>query len=130
MEDCVDRVGAAKFVTKLDMLKGYWQVPLTPRASEISAFVTLDSFLQYTVMLLGLRNAPATFQCLMHKVVGGVESCEVYLDDIVAYSDTWPEHIKTLGTIFGRFEEASLTLNMAKYKFGCATVTYLGKQVG
>ncbi len=34
MEDCIDRVGPAKFVTKLDLLKGYWQVPLTPRASE------------------------------------------------------------------------------------------------
>lgn len=46
MEDCIDRVGAAKFVTKLDLLKGYWQVPLTPRASEISAFVTIygDAF--------------------------------------------------------------------------------------
>lgn len=26
MEDCVDRVGSATFVTKLDLLKGYWQV--------------------------------------------------------------------------------------------------------
>ena len=42
MEDCIDRVGSAKYVTKLDLLKGYWQVPLTPRASEISAFVTPD----------------------------------------------------------------------------------------
>lgn len=32
MEDCVDRVGAACYVTKLDLLKGYWQVPLTPQA--------------------------------------------------------------------------------------------------
>lgn len=59
MENCVDQVGAAKFVTKLDLLKGYWQVPLTSRAAEISAFVTPDSFLQYTVMPFGLRNAPA-----------------------------------------------------------------------
>lgn len=28
MDDCVGRVGAAKYVvTKLDLLKGYWQVP-------------------------------------------------------------------------------------------------------
>lgn len=32
MEDCIDSEGSAKFVTKLDLLKGYWQVPLTPRA--------------------------------------------------------------------------------------------------
>ena len=50
MEDCVDPVGTAKFVSKLDLLKGHWQVPLTERASEKNAFVTPDCFLQYTVM--------------------------------------------------------------------------------
>lgn len=52
IEDCVDRIGSATYVTKLDLLKGYWQVPLTARASEIiSAFVIPDSFLQYNVMV-------------------------------------------------------------------------------
>ena len=44
IEDCIDRVGSANFVTKLDLLKGHWQVPLTPHASELSAFVTPDHF--------------------------------------------------------------------------------------
>lgn len=77
MEDCVDRVGAVKFVTKLDFLKGYWQVPLTKRASEISVFATPDHVLQYTVMLFRLRNAPATLQELMNTVLWGVNNCEV-----------------------------------------------------
>lgn len=130
MEDCIDRVGSAIFVTKLDLLKGYWQVPLTPRASEISAFVTPDDYLQYTVMPFGLRNAPTTFQRLMHIVLSGVENCEAYLDDVVAYSATWPDHLNTLSVVFRRLREASLTLNLAKCEFGKATVTYLGKQVG
>lgn len=45
MEDCVDRIGSAHFITKPDLLKGYWQVQLTPCASEISAFVTPDNLL-------------------------------------------------------------------------------------
>ena len=118
MDDCIDRVGSAKFVTKLDLLKGYWQVPLTPRASEISAFVTPDNFLKYTVMPFGLRNAPATFQRLMRNVLVGVESCEAYLDDVVAYSNTWSDHLNTLSLIFSRLREASLTLNLAKCEFG------------
>lgn len=61
IDDCVDRVGSAKFVSKFDLLKGYWQVPLTARARELSAFVTPDDFLQYRVMPFGVRNAPATF---------------------------------------------------------------------
>ncbi|KAK0145445.1 Retrovirus-related Pol polyprotein from transposon 297 [Merluccius polli] len=130
MEDCIDRVGSAQYVTKLDLLKGYWQVPLTHRASEISAFVTPDTFLQYTVMPFGLRNAPATFQRLMHLVLSGVENCEAYLDDVVAYSSTWSDHLNTLSLIFRRLHEASLMLNLAKCEFGKATVTYLGKQVG
>ena len=46
MEDCVDQVGSAKFVSKFDLLKGYWQVPLTERAREVSAFITPSGFLQ------------------------------------------------------------------------------------
>ena len=37
MEDCVDQVGAAKYVSKFDLLKDYWQVPLSKRAREICA---------------------------------------------------------------------------------------------
>ncbi len=85
MEDCVDKVGAATYVTKLDLLKGYWQVPLTSRASEISAFVTPDALLQYSVMAFGMRNAPATFQRLMNQVLSGVTNVEVYLDDVVVF---------------------------------------------
>ncbi len=75
MEDCVDNVGLARFVTKLDLLKGYWQVPLTERAAEISAFVTPNNFFNYTVMAFGLRNAPATFQRLMNTILGDVANC-------------------------------------------------------
>ena len=41
MSDCIDQIGNAKFVSTFDMLKGYWQVPLTQRAHKISTFVTL-----------------------------------------------------------------------------------------
>lgn len=64
-EDCVDRVGVSKFVSKLDLLKGYWQVPLTARACEISAFVTSDDFLQYAFW---------DAKCTCHISVAYVES--------------------------------------------------------
>ena len=43
-DDCIDKIGNAKFVSKFNLLKGYWQVPLTDRAKEISAFCTPDSY--------------------------------------------------------------------------------------
>lgn len=130
MEDCIDNIGSARFVTKLDLLKGYWQVPLTPRASTISAFVTPDDFLQYNVLAFGMRNAPATFQRLVNTVLAGVPCCNAYLDDLVVYTSTWEEHMSSLKMVFDRLAKASLTVNLAKCEFAKATVTYLGKQVG
>lgn len=40
MDDCVDQVGSANFVSKFDLLKGYWQVLLSKQVQEIAAFVT------------------------------------------------------------------------------------------
>lgn len=60
MEDCVSTIGTARYVSKLDLLP-YGQVPLSARAAEVSAFVTPDHFLEYTVMAFGMCNAPATF---------------------------------------------------------------------
>lgn len=105
-------------------------MPLTARASEISAFVTADDFLQYSVMAFGMRNAPATFQRLMQQVLSGVKNCDAYLDDVVVYSSSWETHLCSLGEVFLRLSNASLTINLAKCEFGKATVTYLGKQVG
>lgn len=75
LEDWIDEIGPANYVSKLDMVKGYWQVPLTPRASEVSAFETpdhFDNFLQYTIMPFGMCNASATFQRLVDKILGDV----------------------------------------------------------
>lgn len=126
MDDLIDRVGPATCITKLDLLKGYWKVPLTPPASDISAFVTPDAFMQYTVMPFGLKNAPATLQ----QVLGDVPNCSVYLDDVVVFSNDWKSHLSVLREVFQRLADASLTLNLAKCEFGKATVTCLGKQVG
>ena len=114
IDDCVDTIGSAAYVSKLDMLKGYWQVPLTERASKkISAFAMPDMFLQYKVMAFGMRNVPATLQRLVNKVLVGVRNCTAYLDDLVGHSSTWDEHVSTLQVVFERLQAASLTVNLS-----------------
>lgn len=69
--------------SKLDLLKRYCQVPLIERASEISAFVTPDCFLQYIIMAFSMRNTLATFQRLVNTVLSGLHNCNAYLDDLI-----------------------------------------------
>ena len=72
IDDCIAHIGGAKYVSKLDLMKGYWQVPLTERAKTLSAFVTPDGFYQYKVMPFGMKNSPATFQRLINTITSGL----------------------------------------------------------
>jgi len=83
IEDCIDKIGRAKYVTTLDLLKGYWQVPLTDRAKELSAFMTPQGLYQYSVMPFGMKNAPVTFQRMVNKIVDGLHGCDAYIDDLI-----------------------------------------------
>ena len=74
IDNCIDRIGHTKYISKFDLLKGYWQVPLTERAKEVSAFVMPDCLYQNLVMPFGMKNAPATFQRMI--VVAGLEGCD------------------------------------------------------
>ena len=128
--DCLDRVGQAKYISKIDLLKGYWQVPLSKRAQKISAFVTPSGSYECKVMPFGMRNAASTFQRLMSVVLSGIDGCVVYLDDIVVFSDTLEEHLKTLEKVLTAIEEARLVINLKKCEFCQAQITYLGHKVG
>ena len=130
IDDCIDKVGKAKYVTKIDLLKGFYQVPLTKRAKELSAFVTPSGLYQYKVMAFGMKNSPATFQRLINSVTGGSDGCDAYIDDAIIYSDTWEEHLSTIRQFYDRLSDAKLTINLSKSEFACATVTFLGHVVG
>ena len=84
--DCIDQIGNAKFVSTFDMLKGYWQVLLTQQAHELFAFVTPSGLYQYKVMPFGMKNAPATYQRMVNKLVRDIDGCEGYIDNVVIYS--------------------------------------------
>ena len=112
------------------MLKGYWQVPLTRHAREISAFVTPSGLYQYKVMPFGMKNAPATFQRMVNKLVRNIDGSEGYIDDVVIFSDNWSDHNRQIKRFFQIMREAKLTINLMKSEFGKATVKYLGHIVG
>ncbi|XP_063585832.1 uncharacterized protein LOC134763205 [Penaeus indicus] len=130
IEELVDSIGQAKFITKIDMQKGYYQIGLTDNAKTISAFITPFGLYNYTVMPFGMCNAPATFQRAINYTIQGLEGVKSYLDDLLVISDSWDVHIRRLHALFSRLDEAGFTINLAKSIFCSATVTYLGHIVG
>ncbi|XP_076032979.1 uncharacterized protein LOC143020443 [Oratosquilla oratoria] len=130
IDDVIDEVGRAQWVTKLDLLQGYSQVRLSERSRAISAFITPEGLYLFTVLPFGLRNAPATFQRLMNIVTAGLVGVHCHLDDLVVFSDSWGEHVDRPRALFAVLAAHSLTVNLAKSEFGHARITFLGHVVG
>ena len=86
-------LGDAQFFSKLDLLKGFHQVPIVPESRPYTTF-SCNSKYQYKMMSFGLRNAPATFQLLMQCVLRGLESFALpYIDDVVILSKSLSDHM-------------------------------------
>ena len=131
IEDILDQVGKAKFITTLDLARGYWQVPVADEDRYKTAFTSPFGLYQFCVMPFGLNGAPATFQHLMNEVVRDMEKfAHACLDDLVVFSDSWTEHLDHLETILEKLREFGSTAKMAKYQWAMAECTYLGHVVG
>lgn len=75
IDEQVERIGRARYISTLDLCKGYWQVPLEKKSRENTAFRTPIGLLQFTTMAFGLYGATATFQWLMDHTVQDCEDC-------------------------------------------------------
>ncbi|GFU03897.1 retrovirus-related Pol polyprotein from transposon 297 [Trichonephila clavipes] len=58
IEERVEKVSVAKFITVLDLSKGYWQIPLSKTAQRYAAFCTSFGTYRPLRMSFGLKNAP------------------------------------------------------------------------
>ena len=99
----IDQVGRANFLSKIDLSKGFYQVPLTEQAKYRTSFVTLCGKFRFTRMPFGLRNAPATFQRLMDIVLSGLNTfSSAYIDDILIFSPNWEDHVTHCHSVLER----------------------------
>ncbi|KAK7898417.1 hypothetical protein WMY93_019270 [Mugilogobius chulae] len=131
VEELIERLGNAKFLTTLDLCKGYWQVPLTETSKNLTAFRVPSGLYQFKTMPFGLHGAPATFQRLVDEVLRGADSYSAaYIDDIVVFSESWGDHIKHLNDVFNRIERAGLVMNARKCHIAKTEVEYLGYIIG
>ena len=62
VDELLDRLGKANFISMMDLTRGYWQVPVAEQDRHKTAFNSPFGFFQFRVMPFGLQGAPATFQ--------------------------------------------------------------------
>ena len=107
IEDLLDQVGDCGYLSKLDLSEGFYQIPIKEQDRDKTAFCSPYGKYRFAMMPFSLRNTPAYFQRIVHKVLSGQEDqSRSYIDDILIFSKTWEEHIRTYsGSIRGSTQE-------------------------
>ena len=128
-EETFDALHGSCIFSTLDLKSSYWQVEIEENDKHKTAFrVGNLGFFECNRMPFGLTNAPATFQRLIETCMGDLHlnSCLLYLDDIVVFSKSFEEHLTRLEAVFQRLHQAGLKLKTSKCHFFKQSIKYLG----
>ena len=128
MDEVQDRLAGAAIFSKLDLQRGFWQLPMEAQDREKTAFSPGPGMRAYefTEMPFGLCGAPSSFQRLMDTILRGLPFVTTYMDDVLIHSSSEEIHSSHLEQVLHRLQKAELTLRGNKCQIGLPEVAFLG----
>jgi hypothetical protein len=130
-EDMFDKLQGHRLFSKLDLTKGFWQIPLDEASRKILAMDTPLGLYEPTNMPFGMKNAPAVFQREMQRVLKDrlYKGVMVFIDDILIYSKTAEEHAELVEWVLKRLQDEGYYAHPDKCEFFQKEVSFLGHVV-
>jgi hypothetical protein len=92
MLDFAAKMSSCAVFSKIDLRKGYHQIPMNAADVQKTAITTPFGLYEFLCMPFGLRNAGCTFQRLMDRALSGLSGSFWYLDDIITASKDDEQH--------------------------------------
>ena len=129
MMDFADRLNGCCTFSKIDLRKGYWQIPMSKDDIAKTAVITPFDLYEFLVMAFGLWNAGSSFQRMMDCVIPGLPFVFCYLDDLRVASGSPQEHITHLYILFQCLRKFGLVINLEKCTFNASKIEFLGHTV-
>ena len=130
IDEIIAETGGCRVFSTVDLLKGFWQQPLTEETKKYSAFVTPFGTFEYNVNPFGWKNSPKYFQKMMDQVLHPHRAfCRWYIDDIIIFSRNDMEHEGHLRRVFKSLNDVSLKVNLDKSSLFKSKVVFLGRNI-
>ncbi|KAJ3476377.1 hypothetical protein NLI96_g11201 [Meripilus lineatus] len=128
IDDLLDRAQGCKVFSVLDLKNAFNLIRVKEGEEWKTAFRTHLGLFEYTVMPMGLTNAPSIFQAFIQDTLRDLLDviCVVYLDDILIFSRTQKDHDHHVAMVLERLQKAGLYANAKKCTFDQSEVEYLG----
>jgi transposase InsO family protein len=129
VKETLGRTSQARVFTKLDLTAAFHQIRMARGHEWKTAFRTRFGLFEFNVMPFGLTNAPATFQNFINEVLGLDildVFCNVYVDDILIFSEDPAQHVEHVREVLRRLHAAGLRADINKCEFNVSQVRFLG----
>ena len=130
MDTLFAEISKAKYFSKVDLAKGYWQIAIKPEDRPKTAFATHLGLYQFTRMPFGLLSAPAVFARMMRLLSLERFSALNFFDDILIHSREFQNHCEHVEGVLETLKEHGLTAKPAKVLVGFRTLEFLGHVIG
>ena len=131
IDEMLDKLATGKYFTKMDLSSGFHQIRIRKGDEPKTAFQTRYGSFEWTVMPFGLTNAPATFQRTMDMTFSDmIDYTDIYVDDIVVYSESLADHLVHLRKVLQRLREHQLFVKLKKCSFAQSEIEFVGFIVG
>ena len=129
IQDFKQRLAGSKKISKIDLVRAYYQIPVEPSDIHKTAVTTPFALFNFTRTPFGLRNSGQTFQRFIDHVTRGLDFVFVYLDDLLVTSPDHKTHKKHLQIFFARLSEYGIIIGPEKCQFGKTELSFLGHHV-
>ena len=128
LHDFSARLAGCVVFSKIDLVKGYHQIPVHVDDVPKTAIATPFGLYKFIRMPFGLKTAAQTFQRLMDEATQHLPGVFIYLDDVLVASKNLVEHESHLRMLFEALKKFGLVINEAKCVFGKRELQFSGAQ--
>ena len=129
LQDFTSELHGKKIFSKIDLMKGYHQIPVHEGDVRKTAVITPFGLFIFPRTPFGLKNAGQDFQRLMDEILGDMPRVYVYIDDILVASETKEQHLEDLDAVFKSLAANGLVLQRSKCLLGQSSLEFLGYHV-
>jgi RNase H-like domain found in reverse transcriptase/Reverse transcriptase (RNA-dependent DNA polymerase)/Retroviral aspartyl protease len=126
IQEILTKRSGYEFFTKLDLSMAYYTYELDEESKNLCVIITPFGKYRYTRLPMGVKCSPDEAQQVLESLLRHVEECDVYIDDIGIFDNSWEQHLRTLDKVLTILCKHNFAVNPLKVEWARKETDWLG----